>query len=101
MIELFEEFYKRYERPEVERLTIGFSGIDPPEKQGTSDHEELDNLLGGDIMGHYHLTGPQLEKLSAMFQENYPPTITTRMIRVTADEPMSPYTMTGTNTTLS
>ena len=90
MLERFEEFYKHYERPEIEELTVGFSGIDPPEKTGTNDHEELENLLGGDAMGHYHLTGSQLEKLAAMFRESYPPYITTRQITVTADEPMTP-----------
>ena len=57
--DLVAEFFTRYERPEIEELIVGFSGIDPPLKNsggGTSDHEELDNLLGGDENGHYHLT---------------------------------------------
>lgn len=57
--ELVEEFFTRYEHPEVDELVVGFSGIDPPKKQtdGEIDHERLDSLLGGSHDdGHYHLT---------------------------------------------
>lgn len=56
--ELAEEFFTRYEEPELDELTIGFSGVDPPLKVQAAeiDHEKLDGLLGGDVDGHYHLT---------------------------------------------
>ena len=56
---LVADFLLVYEKPELDELTVGFSGIDPPKKSsggGTEDHEELNNLLGGDENGHYHLT---------------------------------------------
>ena len=56
--ELVEEFIAKYEEPKIENLTVGFSDIDPPLKVNASelDHEKLNNLLGGNIEGHYHLT---------------------------------------------
>lgn len=56
---LVANFLLAYEKPELDELTVGFSGIDPPKKSsggGTDDHEALTNLLGGDDNGHYHLT---------------------------------------------
>lgn len=64
--ELVEKFYLRYEQPTLEELTVGFSGIDPPlktEAQSIGDHETLDNLMGGNSNGHYHLTARQIERL--------------------------------------
>ena len=107
-----EEFEKKYNRPTVEPITVGFSGIDPnPKSTGGSseavaeevleklkeleiridggnidpdtpepapspspapviqtekDHEKLNNLLGGNSDGHYHLTEDELEKLQNM-----------------------------------
>lgn len=56
--ELAEEFFTKYETPEVDELTVGFSAIDPPKKINPYDidHEQLDGLLGGNWEGHYHLT---------------------------------------------
>ena len=56
--DLATEFFTRYEEPELEELTVGFSDIDPPLKTNVAeiDHEKLDGLLGGNIEGHYHLT---------------------------------------------
>ena len=56
--ELAEEFFTKYETPEVDELTVGFSAIDPPKKINPIDidHEQLDGLLGGNWEGHYHLT---------------------------------------------
>ena len=69
--ELAENFFLRYERPIVEELTVGFSGIDPQKKasaQGLSiDHEGLENLMGGNEDGHYHLTKKQLESMRGYF----------------------------------
>ena len=36
---------------------------------GTIDHEELENLLGGDEEGHYHLTKEQYEWLEAQMNK--------------------------------
>ena len=56
--ELADEFFTRYEYPEIDELTVGFSAIDPPKKINSYDidHEQLDGLLGGNWEGHYHLT---------------------------------------------
>ena len=59
------DFFTRYQEPTIDDLIIGFSGIDPPLKVLASEinHEELDNLLGGEPEGHYHLTKEQWEKI--------------------------------------
>ncbi|MBQ7215570.1 MAG: hypothetical protein IJP54_05625 [Synergistaceae bacterium] len=57
--QLAADFFTKYEYPDIEPLTVGFSDIDPPKKIFSSDidHEQLDGLLGGDdINGHWHLT---------------------------------------------
>ena len=92
--ELFEDFYKRYEKPQVDELTVGFSGIDPELKAEArrKDHERLSNLLGGDSSGHYHLTEAQIEKLKQKLGEKYPPRIGEgQTITINADEEMPPY----------
>ena len=96
----FEEFYKHYERAKVDPLTIGLTAIDPPEKHGAEnvDHEELDNLLGGDVRGHYHLTKAQLDELIRLTGENYPPRITpSQIVIIDAGEEMTPYRILGEN----
>ena len=62
---LVDEFFTRYKDPFIAPLTIGFSDIDPPLKVLASeiDHEKLNNLLGGDENGHYHLTKEQWEEV--------------------------------------
>lgn len=67
--EAVEEFLGKYERPTIEDVTVGFSGIDPQRKYvdiGVEDHELLEGLLGGDNNGHYHLTQSELDKLNDM-----------------------------------
>ena len=88
--ELQDAFYKRYQYPFVEELTLGYAGIDPPLKtDGTGlNHEDLDGLLGGDDEGHYHLTREQLEELIDMLQ---PKIIIGQEINIVADEEMSPF----------
>ncbi len=96
---IFEAFYKRYEQPEIEPLTGGFSGIDPELKVDPSliDHEKLANLLGGDESGHYHFTEEQIIKLEMMIV-NYPPEITPdQRIDTPPDEEMTPYEVQGEN----
>ena len=54
--QLVDEFFIRYEKPILEDLVVGFSGIDPPLKviAADIDHEELSGLLGGSTLdGHY------------------------------------------------
>ena len=29
---VFQEFYNRYDKPKIEEITVGFSGIDPAQK---------------------------------------------------------------------
>ena len=70
--QLVYEFFTRYEKPELEQLTIGFSGIDPPLKVNPSkiDHEKLNHLLGGsEEEGHYHLTKSEWEAVLKLLGE--------------------------------
>ncbi len=70
--ELVEQFFLRYEQPVIEELIVGFSGIDPPLKldvmSSNVNHEELNNLLGGDDDGHYHLTKEQYDELKKLIE---------------------------------
>ena len=70
--ELVEQFFLRYEQPVIEELIVGFSGIDPPLKldvmSSNVNHEELNNLLGGDDEGHYHLTKEQYDELKKLIE---------------------------------
>ena len=68
---LVTEFFDRYEKPVVEKLIEGFSGIDPPLKSNAAllDHEQLDGLLGGDDTGHYHLTKEQVDWLNDLIEQ--------------------------------
>ena len=96
LLEQFYQFYQKYKYPEVEELTVGFSGIDPPinHSEDTISHEELGGLLGGDENGHYHLTDEQLEKLKILSLERYPPIIDDT---TAAYEEMTPYEIEGIN----
>ena len=104
-----EDFEKKYNKPTIEQITVGFSGIDPnpkytggsseeisqevleklkeleiridsgnidpdapepapspsptPTIQIEDDHEKLNNLLGGNSDGHFHVTHDELAKL--------------------------------------
>lgn len=55
----------KYKDPVIEPVIIGFSGIDPDEKVTPEeiDHEALGGLLGGNLIGHYHLTNEQLTQV--------------------------------------
>lgn len=99
--DLAETFNSRYQKPVIEELTVGFSGIDPPLKQssGTNDHEALINLLGGDGNGHFHLTQAEIDWLRSQMSENYPPSITAgQTINLTDMQSMTPYQIQGNNT---
>ncbi len=81
-----EEFYSKFEHPYVNDTTVGFSGIDPAPLGSNSgismdgvliddtddekvyDHEELENLLGGEEFDHYHLTGEEYMQLQEMLE---------------------------------
>ena len=67
---LVADFFLKYEKPQVDPLTVGFSGIDPQKKvdPSTIDHEELAGLLGGNDNGHYHLTQGQLDEVVDMLE---------------------------------
>ena len=39
------------------------------------DHEEVDNLLGGDENGHYHITREQLDWILSQMEGQYKPVI--------------------------
>ena len=100
LLEQFYQFYQKYKYPEVEELTVGYSGIDPPinHSEDTISHEELGGLLGGDENGHYHLTDEQLEKLKILSLERYPPIIDDeQVIETVAAEEMTPYEIQGIN----
>ena len=71
--DLAEEFFTRYETPEVDDLIVGFSGIDPPLKVNASalDHERLQGLLGGNTDGHYHITRTLWEQIMMLLDERF------------------------------
>ena len=97
---LVEEFFTRYERPEIEELIVGFSGIDPPKQifSGMIDHELLSNLLGGNEDGHYHLTKELLDELIELINDKYAPKILNgQQVSGIADETISPYKVQGEN----
>ena len=96
--DLVDEFFSRYEHPVIEPFIMGFSGIDPPLKSnsGTSDHENLNHILGGDDNGHYHVTKEQLDWIIEQMSEKYPPSITpNQVILGTSDLPIIDYTIQG------
>ncbi len=98
---LVTEFFDRYEKPVVEELIEGFSGIDPPLKQSASTlgHEQLYGLMGGDDTGHYHVTKEQLALIIELMTERYPPVIMSgQVINITASEEMTPYEIQSENT---
>ena len=101
---LVEEFFTRYETPEIEELVVGFSGIDPQKIVSSSEinHELLNNLLGGDENGHYHLTQEQLEELIDIISMKYLPEIMSgQQFFTEADKNIFPYQVTGDNVTLT
>lgn len=98
--ELVDEFFTRYEHPVIEPFILGFSGIDPPLKSslGTLDHEALNNILGGDAFGHFHISKEQLDWISAQMNETYPPSINpNQSIYGTAEQPIDDYSISGTD----
>ena len=104
MIELFEDFYKRYEQPEVEELTVGYSGVDPPLQANSYglDHECLDGLLGGDDNGHYHLTEEQLKALQDIYNEDFLPKISpNQSFDAVPNNEIDPYEIKGRNIKLT
>ena len=100
MTENEEKFYQKYHKPTIDEYIKGFSGIDPALKANPSElnHELLNNLLGGDETGHYHLTKLQIRKLNAYSPDGkYPPVIDdNQVINCVAGEEISPYTIAGT-----
>lgn len=91
-----EKFLGKYEKPAIEEVTVGFSGIDPQRKyfgsSGTDDHELMNNLKGGNEDGHYHLTEDQLEWVIEQVNEAYKPVIgEDQEIIVLPDEEIDPY----------
>ena len=96
--DIVDEFFTRYEHPVIEPFIMGFSGIDPPLKCSTviQNHEALDNLLGGEAYGHFHLTKEQLDWIIENMNEKFPPSITPhQVIYATADDPISDYLILG------
>lgn len=99
-----EKFFGKYEKPVVEPITVGFSGIDPQRKcfgsigSGTDDHEKLTSLQGGDENGHYHLTQEQLEWIADQMSGKYKPDLFgDQEIHIYPDEPMEEYEPEGDN----
>ena len=66
---------------------------------GTTDHEALENLAGGDSSGHYHLTKEQYEWLMAqMDSKKYPPAIAdNQSVDTVGSQIMKPYEIQGEN----
>ena len=64
----------------------------------TEDHENLQNLLGGNSYGHYHLTKKQYDWLVEQMSEKYPPKIAENQeINVLASQEIIPYKVLGEN----
>ena len=71
-----------FSAPYIPDKIVGFHGIDPDLVGGGSgsgggsgidDHEQLQNLLGGDSTGHWHITALWYERLySLLFQGRVP-----------------------------
>ena len=56
------------------------------------DHEDIDNLLGGDEKGHYHLTREQLDWVEEHMKELYKPVIhADQVIVCSAGQAMNEY----------
>ena len=104
--EILQDFFERYDKPFVEKFTVGFSGIDPPKKvfPDDIDHELLKNLLGGnDNTGHYHLTKTQIEKLRKLIDDDFfPPKINpNQTFYIFPEQSMTPYQVQGENISLT
>ena len=97
--EAVEKLFGKYEKPVIEEVTVGFSGIDPQKKYaGTDDHEILRSLYGGNENGHYHLTLEELEWLREQMNEKYPPLIAEgQELTITDSEEMTAYEVLGEN----
>ena len=95
--ELVKDFFTRYKKPQIDPLTIGFSGIDPPEKVNPAeiDHEALDGLLAPDTKEHYHLTKEQHDKLIEMIDNYLPLIFPNQVINISAEGEMPPYAIQG------
>ena len=52
---------------------------------GTDDHEQLQNLLGGDDNGHYHITDEEWTKLQALIAATFPSGSPTPVLPSTPD----------------
>ena len=90
MSDILKNFYDNYEAPAIQKITVGFSGIDPIPKaaqplvisdktdSGTdlyayitqkisqllvTDHEQLEGLLGGKDNDHYHISEQEYDAL--------------------------------------
>ena len=126
--ETMEKLFGKYEKPVIEDITIGYTGIDPQKRyMYDDDHEILRGLLGGNDNGHYHLTLAELMWLREQMDVKYPPVIAegqvlnlidseemeeyeiqgdnlkptiteNQEITVLLSQPMTPYQMQGTNT---
>lgn len=85
-----KELWSKYEKPEVERVTVGFSGIDPQKRYvGIDDHETLRSLQGGNEEEHYHLTLAEVEWIREQMLK--PEILTEDEIVIIADEEMDDF----------
>ena len=99
--QILQDFCKRYKKPFLDTLTVGFSDIDPPKKVNPAelDHEALQNLLAPNTNEHYHLNKAQYDKLMELIGgEKYPPVIfPDQVINISAEGAMTPYEIQGIN----
>lgn len=93
--EMVQKVLGKYEKPRIEDVTLGFSGIDPQRKYKESDsqddHELLHNLKGGDENGYYHLTLAELEFLRVLREALAPQILEGQEITINAGEEMEGY----------
>lgn len=72
-----DNFGNEYMQPYIPNKIVGFIGLDPDivssggGEVGNRDHEQLDNLFGGDDEnGHWHLTDGEYQRLQEMLLDN-------------------------------
>ena len=62
----FEEFERRYNRPKMDRVTVGFSGIDPAPK---NNNEDIDQIVSDAVEKYLSVHIATTTEINAMLDE--------------------------------